>query len=124
MTGQVTLLPATIPAHLQAAGPSRVRDFNDDHPAEGTRYTYSIKASVSLVVSRQNSDGYVIETDFGPSAWEEVAGDTNSPIGSVTRGPRSSPSPGPRYSQRYARPTAAWLRQRQLGSGTDLGLCR
>ncbi|MFD3780446.1 hypothetical protein [Streptomyces sp. NPDC058612] len=81
MTVHVTLIPATIPAHLQAAAPSRVRDFNDDSTAEGVRYTYSVKGSGSLVVTRQDSEGYRIETVFGPSAWEEVAGDANSAIG-------------------------------------------
>ncbi|MBT2469565.1 hypothetical protein J7E97_17205 [Streptomyces sp. ISL-66] len=81
MTVHVTLLPATIPAHLQQAAPSRVRDFNDDHPGEGVRYTYSVKGSGSLVISRQDSNGHVVEAVFGPSAWEEASGDLNSAIG-------------------------------------------
>ncbi|MER5871953.1 hypothetical protein [Streptomyces sp. NPDC002044] len=82
MTVQVTLLPATIPAHVQAEAPSRVREFNDDNStAEGVRYTYSVKPSGSLVVMRQDSEGHRIETVFGPSAWEEVDGDVSGAIG-------------------------------------------
>lgn len=80
MTGHVTLLPATVPAHLREAGSSRVREFNDDSSAEGARYRYAVRGSGSLVVWRQDDSGHAIETVFGPSAWEEVEGDTSTTV--------------------------------------------